>query len=80
LVSLAIFFIAYFHVLGLFIAKKNVLDEKSLSVRHAKNPRALLVGICIDDISAALRADLIFRLPFIIKAGFMHLLLRISKF
>jgi hypothetical protein len=42
------FFIAYFHVLGLFKAKRHV--------HHAKNHRTLLVEIFIDDISAALRA------------------------
>jgi hypothetical protein len=40
-----------------------------------------LVEICVDDISAVLRAtDLRFRLPFVSWAGLMHLILRILKF
>jgi hypothetical protein len=38
-----------------------------------------LVEICVDDISAVLRAT-DFRLPFISWAGLMHLILRILKF
>jgi hypothetical protein len=33
-----IFFIAYFHVLGQFIAKKHDLSEKNFSVCHAPLP------------------------------------------
>jgi hypothetical protein len=33
-----IFFIANFHVLGLFMAKKHDLSEKKNSVRHAALP------------------------------------------
>jgi hypothetical protein len=36
-----IFFIAYFHVLGLFIAKKHDLGEKKFSVCHAPGPLPL---------------------------------------
>jgi hypothetical protein len=41
----------------------------------------VLVEICVDDISAVLRAtDLRFLLPFVSWAGLMHLILRILKF
>jgi hypothetical protein len=40
-----------------------------------------LVEICIDNISAVLRATgLRFRLPFVSWAGLMHLIIRILKF
>jgi hypothetical protein len=40
-----------------------------------------LVEICVEDISAVLRAtDLRFRLSFVTWAGLMHLILRILKF
>jgi hypothetical protein len=41
----------------------------------------LLVEICIEDISAVLRATVLrFRLFFVSWAGLMHLILRIKKF
>jgi hypothetical protein len=47
-----ILFTAHFHVLGLFIPKKQVKREKNPSVRRCC--RRLLDEICIDDNPAAL--------------------------
>jgi hypothetical protein len=52
LVSLEIFFIANFHVLGLFIPKKQV---SKFRLSRGGAVRAL-VEICIDDISPVLKA------------------------
>jgi hypothetical protein len=62
-----------------YVAKvKSCFGRILFPVRHAKNPRALVVEIFIDDISATLRAtNLRFLLHIIICAGLMHLILRI---
>jgi hypothetical protein len=80
LVSLANFFIANFHVLGLLMLKKLVISEKKIRLPSGVAVRPL-VEICVDDISAVLEAtDLRFRLSFVGWAGLMHLILRILKF
>jgi hypothetical protein len=59
--------------------KKQVKSEKKFRLSRGVAVRAL-VEICVDDISAVLRAtDLRFRLPFVTWAGLMHLILRILK-
>jgi hypothetical protein len=69
--------VANFHVLELFIPKKQVQSEKKFRRSRGVAVRAL-VEIRIDDISAVLRAiDLRFRLPFVSWAGLMHLILKI---
>ena len=78
-------FIAYFHVLWLFIPKKHDLSDKFFSVCHAPLPLPvpvpLLDEICAARISAALSPTAYkFRLPLVIWAGLMHLILRILKF
>jgi hypothetical protein len=70
--------IASFHVFGLFIPKKSDALEGRLSRGVAVR---VLGEFCMHDISAILGAtDLRFRLPIIIWAGLMHLILRILKF
>jgi hypothetical protein len=62
------FFIANFHVLGLFIIPKKQVSEKNIRLSRGVAVVAVrvLVEICIDDISTDLRAtDLRFRLPFV---------------
>jgi hypothetical protein len=55
------------------------LERKKIRLSRGVAVR-VLDEICMHDISAVLRAiDLRFRLPFIIQAGLMHLILRILK-
>jgi hypothetical protein len=70
--------IANFHVLELFVPKEHIKSE--FLYRLSRGVVRALVEICIDDISAVLRAtNLRFQLPFIIWAGLMHLILKILK-
>jgi hypothetical protein len=63
--------IANFHVLGLFISKKQVRSENQFQ-SATRRCRFLLDEICIDDISAALRAtDLRFWLPIYLHLGWI---------
>jgi hypothetical protein len=48
------FFIADFHVLGFFMAKKHDLSEKKISVCHAPLP-PVLDEICLDATEVALK-------------------------
>jgi hypothetical protein len=76
------FFIADFHVLGIFIPKNKFRSKKKSRLSRGVAVVAVraLVEICIDVISAVLRAtDLRFRLPFVTWARLMHLILRILK-
>jgi hypothetical protein len=69
------------HVLGFLIPKKMSLERKQIFRPSYGVAVRSLVEICIDDISAILRAtDLRFRLPFVSWAELMHLILRILKF
>jgi hypothetical protein len=82
---LQFFFIANFHVLGLFMPKKQVQSEfffPSVTVAGVAGVALrALVEICVDDISAVVRTtDFRFPLPLISWAGLMHLILRILKF
>ena len=71
------FFIADFHVLGLFIGKKHNLSEKNFSVCHAP----LYAKICVTPTASTIRATAPKSfLTFVIWAGLMHLILRIFKF
>jgi hypothetical protein len=86
LVSLAIFFYCKFSHYRTFYTSKTSLERKKkfrLSrgvAGDAGIAYRALVEICVDDISAVLRAkDLKFRLPFVIWVGLMHLILRILK-
>jgi hypothetical protein len=57
-----------------FRAKKKIRLSRGVAVRA-------LVEICVDDISAVLKAtDLRFWLPFVSWTELMHLILRILKF
>jgi hypothetical protein len=72
------FTLLYFTLLYLYL--KNKLRAKKIRLSRGVAVRAL-VEICIDDISAVLRATYSrFQLTFPIWAGLMHLLLRIFKF
>jgi hypothetical protein len=72
--------IANFHVLGLLYLKDEFRAKFFFRLSRGVAVRSL-VEICIDDISAVLRAtDFKFRLPFFSWAGLMHLILRILKF
>jgi hypothetical protein len=80
LISLAkkIIIYCFFHVLGLFIPKMS-LERKNFRLSRGIAVRSL-VEICIDDISAVLRAtDFRFGLHFVSWAELMHLILRILK-
>jgi hypothetical protein len=60
---------------------KTSLERKRISRLSRVVAVRVLVEICVDDISAVLRAaDLRFRLPFVSWARLMHLILRILKF
>jgi hypothetical protein len=66
--------IANFHIVGLFIPKNKFIAKKMFRLSRGVAVVAVrvLVKICIDDISAVLRADLRFRLLSVIWAGLMH--------
>jgi hypothetical protein len=75
--------IANFHVLGLFMLKNKLRAKKKFRLSRGVAGVAVraLVEICVDDISAVLRAtDLGFQLPFDSWTGLMHLILRTLKF
>jgi hypothetical protein len=71
------FLIAYFHVLGLFIAKKYNLSEKKFSVCHAPLPLEKFVSTLAQSIWKLESWNFS---PIVFWANLMYLILRILKF
>jgi hypothetical protein len=62
-----------------FLYKKKFRTKKNFRLSRGDAVRAL-VKFCNEDNSAVRATDLRFRLPFVIWAGLIHLILRILKF